>query len=88
MVTINCAIDPITVINTACILSAYFKQKTLPPYSPILFGVKDETVMPEKTALIDLLIEIFSILEIKNLHFKASTNQFKNIKKITKTKTK
>lgn len=87
MVTISCAIEPITVINTPWILSACFRQKTLPPYSPTLLGVNDETVMPENTALSDVFIDTFSILEIKNLHFKDSTNQFKNIKKITKTKT-
>ena len=38
------------VINTAFILSPFSKQKTRPPYSPILFGVNVDTVMPENTA--------------------------------------
>ena len=88
MVVSNCAMEPIIVINTPCILSAFSKQKTLPAYSPTLFGVNADTVIPEKTALIDLLIVIFSIFEIKNLHFKDSKNQFKNIMRITTTITK
>ena len=43
------------------------------------FEVKVETVIPENTALTDLKKLIFSIFLIKNCHFKASKNQFKNI---------
>jgi hypothetical protein len=79
----NCDILPIMVISTALILSAVDKQKTLPPYSPILFGVKAETVIPENTALNEVKIEIFSIFFIKNLHLSDSNNQLKNIKNTT-----
>ena len=75
-----------TVINTALILSPFSKQKTLPPYSPILFGVKVDTVIPVKIALYAVIMEIFSILLIIYLHFNASTNQFKNIINITPTR--
>ena len=60
---------PITVIKTAFNLSAFSKQKTLPPYSPTLFGVNAETVIPEKTALSEVCIEMFSIFfASKNLY--------------------
>ena len=62
------AILPRTVITTAWILLQLSKQKTLPPYSPILFGVKDETVIPEKIARKEVVREIFSNLPIINLH--------------------
>ena len=75
-----------TVINTALILSPFSKQKTLPPYSPILFGVNVDTVIPVNTALYAVIIEMFSILLIIYLHLNASTNQFKNIINITPTR--
>tara|TARA_B100000401_G_scaffold430550_1_gene365462 strand:- start:917 stop:1159 length:243 start_codon:yes stop_codon:yes gene_type:complete len=75
--------EPITVINAPLILSAFSRQKIRPPYSPILFGVNAETVIPEKTALKERIIDTFSILEIKNLHFRASKNQLTNIIKKT-----
>ena len=71
------------VIKTAWILSLFSKQKTLPPYSPILFGVNEETVMPEKIALKDVKKEIASILRIINFHFNDSNIQFINIIKTT-----
>ena len=54
MVVKSCAMEPKTVIKTPWILSAFSRQNTLPPYSPILFGVKTETVIPEKTARKDM----------------------------------
>lgn len=84
MVDISCVMFPNMVTNTAFILSACRKQNTLPPNSPILLGVKIETVIPKKTAFRANQKLTFSNLETKNCHLTASIDQFTNIKAITK----
>ena len=82
----NCDKFPKIVTRTALILSAFSKQKTRPPNSPTLLGVKIETVIPRNTALIASQKVTFSSLEIKYCHFKASIDQLININNRTSAK--
>ncbi|MBE9468957.1 MAG: hypothetical protein IMY72_11660 [Bacteroidetes bacterium] len=56
-----------------------FRTKILPPNSPTLFGVKMETVTPDKTAFSDFENVIFSKFFTNNFHFADSILQFANI---------
>lgn len=59
------------------------RKNTLPPYSPILFGVKTAQVNPQKTDSIASQRLIGSTREINFFHLKDSKPQFTNIKPIT-----
>ena len=88
------AMDPRTLVMTICPIAPTLidinpitrfrgeRKKTRPPYSPIRFGVKTAQVSPQNTDSIALQVLIFSTLRSKYFHFKASRNQFKNIKRI------
>ena len=77
---------PKTVEITAFILSAFLKQKIRPPNSPILLGVKIETVIPKKIAFSDIQTETVSSLFIKYFHLIDSRNQLRNISNKTPTR--
>ena len=78
--------EPIPIPITPKILFLGFKNKTRPPYSPILFGVKIAQANPENTDSIALLIEMGWNCKHIYFHFKASTIQFINIKAKTNVK--
>ncbi|GER60425.1 hypothetical protein ULMA_25330 [Patiriisocius marinus] len=48
------------------------------PYSPILFGVANDTASEAKLSFAARLNEMLLKLEIKDFHFKISNNQFAN----------
>ena len=66
---------PIIVINAAFILSALSIYAILPRNSPVLFGIIAEIVIPDRIALIALVVDTFSILLTKYCHFFVSRNQ-------------
>ncbi len=78
-----------TAIATAPIIRRLGERKnTLPPYSPIRFGVNTAQVKPQKTDSIDFQRLIRSIGSTKRLHLMASRPQFKNISMMTNASTK
>ena len=85
-VIIICPIAPTAIAITPKILLLGLKKKTLPPYSPILLGVKTAIVKPQKTDSTDFQMLISSIDFKRNFHFKASKNQFKSIKRNTEAR--
>jgi hypothetical protein len=86
IVTSNWLKLPRTVIKTPFQRSAFSKIKTLPAYSPILFGVNTLTVIPVSTAPNALKKGTVSIFRIRYFHFIVSILQLTNIKQITTIK--
>lgn len=76
-----CPIAP-TLIDTRPIIRFLGdRKKTLPPNSPILFGVKTAQVNPQKTDSTAFHVLIFSTPFNKYFHFRASRNQLSSISK-------
>ena len=79
-----------TVITTAPLIRLFGeRENTLPPNSPIRFGVKTAHVKPQKTDSTAFHVVITSIFWTRNFHLRASRNQFRNIikKRVEITKT-
>ncbi|MDA3952260.1 MAG: hypothetical protein PF485_01340 [Bacteroidales bacterium] len=74
---------PIPVANTPKVRFPLSIKSTLPPMSPILFGVNMPNVIPERTALKAALNLRCWILLIKIFHLKVSILQLKIINKNT-----
>ena len=78
------------VIKTPSNLFAFSRMKALPKYSPILFGVKILTEIPDKTAFTLFENDKSSIFFIKYFHFSDSipqlikTNRNPKLKRKTK----
>ncbi len=80
LVTTNCPIEPTLIASAPIIRFLGERKNTLPPYSPIRFGVNTAHVKPQKTDSTDFQVLIFSKSLTKNFHFRDSKNQFNNIK--------
>lgn len=83
LVTTNCPIEPTLIATIPMIRFLGDRKNTLPPYSPIRFGVNTAHVKPQKTDSTDFQVLIFSISLTKNFHLRDSKNQFNNIKENT-----
>lgn len=80
-VTTICPTAPTAIEITPIIRLRGERKKTLPPYSPIRFGVKTAHVRPQKTDSTARHVLIFSTSRTRYFHFNASRNQFNNIKR-------
>eukprot|EP00388_Colpodella_angusta_P011849 GDKJ01030182.1.p2 GENE.GDKJ01030182.1~~GDKJ01030182.1.p2 ORF type:complete len:125 (+),score=4.85 GDKJ01030182.1:315-689(+) len=83
LVNTNCPMFPTAMATTPVIRRLGDKKKTLPPYSPNLFGVKTAQVKPQKTDSIASHKLMGSIGLIKRCHFTASKPQLSSISKKT-----
>ena len=83
----NCPILPVAIATTPIIRLLGDKKKTLPPYSPNLFGVKTAQVNPQKTDSIASFKLMGSIGLIILRHLKASIPQLVNINATTEDRT-
>ncbi|MDB5120970.1 MAG: hypothetical protein JWN56_2188 [Sphingobacteriales bacterium] len=75
-------IEPTAIAITPNTLFLGDKKNTLPPYSPIRFGVKTAHVNPQKTDSMDFHKLMRSIFLSRYFHFTASIVQLTSINKM------
>ncbi|MDF2433407.1 MAG: hypothetical protein JWP44_3038 [Mucilaginibacter sp.] len=78
-----CPNDPTAIANTPCIRFLFGKNITLPPYSPMRFGVNTAQVNPQKTDSIAFHTDIGDKTRVRCRHFKDSSTQLSIINSTT-----
>lgn len=81
LISTSCPIVPTLIATAPLILLFGDRKNTLPPYSPIRFGVKIAQVNPQKTDSTAFQVLIISIFFTRYFHLRASRKQFSNINK-------